>query len=194
MVNGTSNRSSLSTLLAQASPEARLAIVACDDANKSREAASRERALAHKDRLQALRKGAQKLREMAGNVLLSSIYQGALGAAATIAGYAGKDAEKLANGATDAAKRTELLGKANTRNAMAGGFQVLAEVDPFAISNKYLEHDRAMLDIEGEAASHRSTQASDDLAHAREMHSNVVGTLKQIEEAKHRAMLETTKI
>ena len=180
MVNGTSNRSSLSMLLSQASPEAQLAIVASDDANKSREAASRERALAQKDRLQALRKGAQKLREMAGNVLLSSIYQGALGAASTAAGLRA-DLSK-----TD-------LGKVINKT-VAKGCEAIAKVDPFAISNKYLEHDRALLDIEGEAASHRATQASDDLAQARQMSSNVLGTLKQIEEAKHRAMLETTKI
>jgi len=179
MVNGASNRSNLSMLLAQASPEAQLAIIACDDAQKSREAASRERALAQRDKLQALRKGAQKLREMAGNMLLSSIYQGALGAASTAAGLgAGLSKNELSK---------------SINQAVAKGHEAIARVDPFAISNKYLEHDKAMLDIEGEAASHRATQASDDLAHAREMHSSVLGSLKQIEDAKHRAMLETTK-
>lgn len=180
MVIGESSRAGLAMLLAQASPEARLAIVACDDASKSREAASRERTLAQKDRLQALREGAQKLREMAGNVLLSSIFQGALGAASTVAGL-GADLGK-----------TSLSKVVN--KTIAKGAEAMAKVDPFAISNKHLEHDRAVLDIAGEAASHRATQASDDLAQARQMCANVLGTLKQIEEARHRAMLETTKI
>jgi hypothetical protein len=180
MVTGANNRSEVSILLSQAGPEARLAIIACDDAQKSREAASLERARAQKDRLQLLRKGAQKLREMAGNVLWSSIYQGALGAAATIAGCR-------------AGVATEESTKALSQ-ALAKGSEAAARVDPFALANRQVEHEKAVLDIGAEAISHRAAEASDDVAQARQMHSNVLSSLKQIEEAKHRAMLESSKI
>jgi hypothetical protein len=202
MVGKTNNSNSmLESLLAKASPEAQVAMVAADDAQKSRKSASLSRRQAQLDKLNHMRESAKKLREMADQTLSAGIWSGAIGiasAAASITGTAASHAAKAPKEgfatAAEATKAAKMATLARWSGYAGKSLKPLESFNPFNIAKEHTNYEKSKIDIEVEAAGHRESRAADSLAEAKRIQSGVMRTLSQIEDTKHRATIEATKV
>jgi hypothetical protein len=179
MINKTGNN--MAGMLAQASPEAAAAIIAIDDANKSRNVARMTRKKAQLDRLTLMKKGANKLRDMAKNALHSSIYNGVLGSVQAGASIGSSFCKEGSNSA-------KALG------GVASVSKAFQSVDPFNVATARDQAEKAEIEIQAEAVSHRESDAADEMNRASQSRSTVMGTLGKIVDASHGKDMEANRL
>ena len=170
------------TLLVESSDSlaARAAALALDDAHNMRRAAQEDRSDAQKNRIELLRRSADKLREMANMTLASGIFQGMLGGMTAVG-----------SGMASIAPSNSMTSRIGT--IMAAGSKADAGYHPFETAKSYMAVDKQELDTEAEQASHRMTQASDGIDHAKRLQRTLPSRLERLLDAEHAVAMAALK-
>lgn len=195
MIEKTGN-SMVHELLSQASSEAAVAMIAANEARQSKSQARKHRREAQRERLDLMKRSARKLKEMANKALYSSIYQGGLGLVRTAASLGAHSAEReldlnrsLGRVSSKTLHKLKIAGDGIDR-----GLGAIQQVDPFNLQSDRLEHDKQQLEIRAEAKSYQGNEASDEISAASRRQDLAINTLQQINEARHRAAMEASRL
>jgi hypothetical protein len=195
MIEKTGN-SMVHELVSQASPEAAVAMISANEAQQSKTQARMQRREAQKERLELMERSARKLKEMANKALNSSIYQGGLGLARTVASCSANLAEReldlnrsLGRMSPNVLHKLKIAGE-----AIDQGLGAIQQVDAFKIQSDRLEHEKQQIEIRAEGESYEGNEAGDEISEASRRQDLAVRALQQINEARHRAALEASRL
>ncbi len=162
------------------------AITIHEDAQKSQEMARTARREAQEDRIELMHQAADKLREMASNVLGSGFFQGLTGLAATVSSAcAGFDYQSLPKDLT--------LGEKIAAGAEKG-FNVLSKVDGFDIQKQYHAVEKQELETSAEVAGNQAQEKGDLEAEARRLKDSASNQLEKMNDARHAATMASIRV
>lgn len=186
----------------------RAAVLLKEDAQKSQEMARTLKRSAQKDKVDLMRRAADKLREMAGDVLGSAIFQGAAGLASAAcqlgAGVKGLKAEALKSGSSmtklaEQAERMTRLARQAERAALvcsvsAKSIDAASSFDGFAIDKEHRAIQKQELETEAEVAGNEAQDQGDAESEAKRLGDSATGLAQKLGDSLHAAALAATRV
>lgn len=151
--------------------EARAAVDATKDSQKMRKEGLKMRRHAHKEEIHQMKRGAEKLREMAD----AKVGQAVISALATVASAA-------ANGSGDCSAKS-----------IATALEVLDKVNPFGLELGYLQAEQAEIKTRQEEASQEAKSADEDVSEGKRLQESMTNLMQKVLDARHAARTAAIK-
>jgi hypothetical protein len=201
-----SRPSNPSSLLATTDSATAAAILAREDARKTAELARASREQAQQSHVAAMKRAADKLREMAGDALGSALWQGlsgvasaALSAWSAASDFQSKTMSLAAGGMKKGAAQAELAASNVLRRnaewigASASAASGLGRCDPFAVSQQQKAVQKQELDAQGQIEAYVAQAEGETCSEAQRLEGSLTQLVQKIDEARHSAILSSLR-